>query len=539
MIFPLLRPLALTACALLLPLAADAQSTGASAPITYVYLRGASDTLGTEVITRSPATVQGVLSMKGVPRIVWTQAHSGGVPGALTLQVYMGAAAANAAANADANAAPSQTATVTMRGDSAQLDAIVGAQTMHQALPSRSGALALVNSSVLHAALLASRARALKADTLPVFLTSGAQTMNAVVTQSGDTTVFAMAGMAMRIVAASDGLPSTIGIAAQGVRVVRAGHAVAPPKPPEPISYDAPPGAPYTAEEVHIATGRGYELVGTLTRPAGAGKLPVMITITGSGQQERDERLMGVLAGYALFRDVADTLGRRGIAVLRVDDRGAGASGGRSTLATATSADFADDVRASVAWVRTRRDLDAARIGLVGHSEGGMIAPMVAATDPAIRAIALLAGPAYNGRQILLFQNRQGIDQMPGLSATQRDSIFATVPAQLDSVGRATPWIGYFMQHDPVATARQVKQPVLILQGATDRQVTPEQADTLAAAFRAAGNRAVTMRKFPDTNHLFLWDPTGLPSGYGQLADTHIRRDVLGALSDWAVAVMK
>jgi hypothetical protein len=163
---------------------------------------------------------------------------------------------------------------------------------------------------------------------------------------------------------------------------------------------------------------------------------------------------------------------------------------------------------------------------------------MVASTDPKIHAIALLAGPAYDGRRVLMFQNRQSIDNAPGLSATQRDSIWKTVPAALDSLGKANAWIGYFMTHDPIKAARLVKQPVLILQGATDKQVTPEQADTLVKAFKAAGNTDVTMKKFPATNHLFLNDPSGLPSGYPQLKDAKLRREMLGALADWAVRVM-
>jgi len=204
----------------------------------------------------------------------------------------------------------------------------------------------------------------------------------------------------------------------------------------------------------------------------------------------------------------------------------------------ATSADFADDVRSIVAWLKARPDIDARKIALVGHSEGGMIAPMIAAGDPSIKAIALLAGQAYSGRRVMMFQNREAIDQAP-LTPAQRDSIWATVPSRLDTLATTNKWIGFFMTHDPVATARRVKQPVLILQGDTDHQVTPEQADTLAAAFKAGGNRAVTMKRFPATNHLFLPDPSGLFSGYGALTDTKVRREVLGTLADWLVATLR
>jgi dipeptidyl aminopeptidase/acylaminoacyl peptidase len=167
-----------------------------------------------------------------------------------------------------------------------------------------------------------------------------------------------------------------------------------------------------------------------------------------------------------------------------------------------------------------------------------MIAPMIAATDPTIKAIALLAGQAYTGRRVMMFQNREAIDQAP-LSPAQRDSIWATVPSRLDTLATTNKWIGFFMTHDPIATAKRVKQPVLILQGETDHQVSPEQADTLVAAFKAGGNRAVTMKRFPATNHLFLNDPSGLFSGYGALKDTRVRREVLGTLADWLAGVMK
>lgn len=156
-----------------------------------------------------------------------------------------------------------------------------------------------------------------------------------------------------------------------------------------------------------------------------------------------------------------------------------------------------------------------------------------------MRAIVLLAGTAYSGRRVMMGQNRDALDAAPGLTPAQRDSIWKTLPARLDTLAAQNKWVAFFMAHDPLATARRVRQPVLVLQGDTDRQVTPEQADTLAAAFRAGGNRNVTMRRFPATNHLFLADPSGLAQGYGALKDTHVRRDVLGALADWLVQVLR
>jgi fermentation-respiration switch protein FrsA (DUF1100 family) len=112
------------------------------------------------------------------------------------------------------------------------------------------------------------------------------------------------------------------------------------------------------------------------------------------------------------------------------------------------------------------------------------------------------------------------------------------VPAALDSLARANRWMRYFMITDPLVTARQLRQPVLVLHGDTDMQVTPEQADTLGAAIRRAGNRAVTVRRFPATNHLFLTDSVGAPGGYAALTNTKVRKDVLGTLADWAVQVL-
>src|SRR5689334_1288422 len=228
--------------------------------------------------------------------------------------------------------------------------------------------------------------------------------------------------------------------------------------------------------------------------------------ITGSGPENRDEEIG--IEGYRPFRQIADTLGRRGIAVLRLDDRGAGGSDVGPTGANGpTSADFADDIRAALAYLRTRPEIDGNRLALVGHSEGGMIAPMVAATDPKLRALVLMAGPAHTGRAILKYQNEYAIDSMLHLGGARRDSALRTVDAKLDSAAKAMPWMHFFLDYDPIATAKRVTQPVLILQGATDRQVTPEQGPALAAAFRAGGNRDVTLKVFPSTDHLFLADP--------------------------------
>ena len=258
-------------------------------------------------------------------------------------------------------------------------------------------------------------------------------------------------------------------------------------KPVEKPDYSAPPGAPYTAEEVSFTGPGSITLGGTLTKPAQvSGRLPAAITITGSGQEDRDEYIP-FAGGVRLFRQVADTLSRVGIAVLRLDDRGLGASGG--VFATSTTADFADDIRAAVAYLRSRPDLDPDRIALIGHSEGGIIAPMVAATDPRLRAIVTFGGFGEKMIEISMAQNRWILDHTPSLSAGQRDSLMVAARASLAPERQTSPMVKFWMSYDPAPAARQVKAATLILQGETDRQVPVENAEKLAALIRSGGNK--------------------------------------------------
>lgn len=301
------------------------------------------------------------------------------------------------------------------------------------------------------------------------------------------------------------------------------------------IDYSAPLGAPYTAENVTVPTPMGHTLAGTLTLPVGASRanpVAAIVTITGSGAQERDESLE-MLPGYRPFRQFADTLGRRGIAVLRMDDRGTGSSTGNH--ATATSADFAQDIRAGLAYLRTRPEIDAARLGLLGHSEGGLIGPLVALKEPQLRAMILMAGPSWGGRRILEFQLGNLGRADTTLTGARLDSALKRIPSRIDSLKASNPWMGYFIDHDVLAIARQVKVPVLILNGGTDQQVTPEQAEELAAAIRSSGNRDVTVRVFPDLNHLFIYDQVGSPLGYGRLTRSAVEPVVVGTVVEWLV----
>lgn len=501
--------------------------------VAYIYLRGA-DTVAIERVVSRPDGVRGELVVKGQPRLVWNQQiDATNMPGPFDLDVF--------AATASAGALPAQSVTLRVVKDSGFMDINAnGATNTVQRLAVPTSSEWMLNSSVLHTDVLASLALKRKQDTVNIVLAQGGTQIKMAVRKVADTVIVNMVGSDARFVRDARGLKEATMNGNTSVRRVSAADMpkLALKTMSDKPSYAAPAGAPYTAEDVVINTEAGFQLAGTLTRPRGVAKPPVVITISGSGEQERDSRL-GPVPGYAIFRDIADSLSRRGIAVLRVDDRGVGASTGRESRRVATSADFANDVREVVKFVRARTDVDGARIALVGHSEGGMIAPMVASQDKAIRAIVLLAGPAYAGRRVMMFQNQDVVNQNKALSQAQRDSIMATVPARLDSIAATEPWIGFFMQHDPLKVAKLVSQPVLILQGETDRQVTPEQGDSLAATLKVAGNTDVTLRKFPATNHLFLADTSGVASGYASLPDKHVRRVVLGTLADWLSIKLK
>ncbi|MGI8547115.1 MAG: alpha/beta hydrolase family protein [Gemmatimonadaceae bacterium] len=300
--------------------------------------------------------------------------------------------------------------------------------------------------------------------------------------------------------------------------------------------YSAPAGAPYTAENVTVQTPMGHTLAGTLTLPGGASRAhPVgaIVTITGSGPEERDEYIG--LQGYRPFRQLADSLGRRGIAVLRMDDRGTGASKG--TFKGATSADFAEDIRAGLAYLRTRPEIKVNSLGVMGHSEGAVIAPMVAEKEPTLRAIVLLAGVARPAMSVMKFQMANNIKHDTALTGVKRDSAIAAIPTTISSMMAKDPWLQYFLTYDPAATARHVKTPaVLILTGANDQQADPTQVPEWAAAFRAAGNPDVTAQVVPNVSHLFAYDTNGYPGNYVKLKPpVMIEPEVVGTIVDWLV----
>lgn len=163
---------------------------------------------------------------------------------------------------------------------------------------------------------------------------------------------------------------------------------------------------------------------------------------------------------------------------------------------------------------------------------------MIAASDARLAGIVLMAGPAYNGQQILDYQLANGIRGTPSIPEAKRDSAITAARAQFDSTAARTPWMRYFITYEPLPTLKKVKQPVLILQGATDQQIRAEEAQMIERTLRASGNTRVATHVFPERNHLFLRDPDGHPNGYAKLTDAKVDGEVLGTLAAWLVATL-
>jgi dienelactone hydrolase len=482
-------------------------------------IRVGSDTVVIERFARVGDTLQGSVGMKGQPRQDYVAVFGS--------QFTIGTLSLNVVRDGATDAAPTQRIRVTMVGDSV----IAEVNGAIQRFKTSTGAVALMNNSFALAEQFTRRARAAGGTAeIPAWALSGGTTLTVSLRAVGpDSMTLTVGGVEERLKVDATGRILGGAIPSQHLDVIRVGAAMAATLRLGKVDYSAPAGAPYTATEVTLSGPGGITLGGTLTVPAGAaGRVPAVVTITGSGQQDRDEYIP-VAGGYRPFRQVADTLGRRGIAVLRLDDRMVGQSGGK----VGTTADYADDIRAAVAFLRTRPEIDGDRVALLGHSEGGMIAPMVAASDPRLKGIVLLAGPAENGLDIIHFQQRNAIEHDSTIRPAARDSVIRAAATSLDSLAHTSAWLEFFLHYDPLATATRVKVPVLILQGATDHQVTPEQADKLATAMRQGGNRDVTVHVFPGLNHLFVPDTSGQPSGYASLNSSRVSADVLGMLADW------
>ncbi len=427
---------------------------------------------------------------------------------------------------------------VTVDGDSLRITSHLG-RTSRTVVRAGRALLVLPPQSIFSFVELARRAGG--RDTTAMLLVAGADTLlPAEVRFGGDSGEVRFAGLEILLRHGAAGGPE-LTVPVQRVRAVLAGlHDSLPPlaglrRPP--ADYSAPAGAAWTAEEVRVPAGAvpdTFSLACTLTRPrAGRLPFPAAVTITGSGMQTRDSDLWPLLLGYRIFGQVAERLGAAGIAVLRCDDRTAGGSGGRAD--SVTTADLAEDTRAQLRWLRARRDIDGKRLALIGHSEGGVIGPLLAAQERSLAALVIMAGPSKNGTEILVDQVR-----WPILTATELPEETRAVRMQeaelavRDDSLPALPWLRWFRHYDPLKAARLVRQPTLILHGALDRQVTVGQADTLAAAIRAGGNRRVEVRVFPGLNHLFLPSATdGSPAEYTSLRETRVPAEVLDTLVHW------
>jgi uncharacterized protein len=332
---------------------------------------------------------------------------------------------------------------------------------------------------------------------------------------------------------------------------------------------------PYEVEEVAFASG-DHRLAGTLTLPEGPGPHPAIVLISGSGAQDRDGR-NPALPGYAPFRWLADHLTRHGVAVLRFDERGVAASGGDHL--SATTADFADDVQAALAFLQRRAEVDPLRIGLLGHSEGGLIAAMVAARSSDVAFVVNMAGSAVPSDEVLITQvgriaeamggseadvaaavaqqrtalafaadeDWQGLEdylvdlavpQLEALPAVQREGLgdlgaFARRQAGAQIEAYRSPWMRFFLAHDPAPDWRNVGVPVLALFGGLDVHVDVAQnVPALEEALAAAGNDDVTVRVFDRANHLFQEAERGGPDEYLTLEMAFVP-GFLTAITDW------
>ena len=398
-------------------------------------------------------------------------------------------------------------------------------------------------------------------------LDQGNAKIPATVVVHGDTIVASMAAVQASYVAVLTAARDSLrGAFTQGAPLpLDMGRVSALPTPVRP--QEPKPPFPYRTQDVSFASVPGVRLAGTIAVPAGAGPFSAVVMVTGSGAQNRDEELLG----HKPFLVIADYLARHGIASLRYDDRGFGRSTGN--FAAATSADFANDAQAAVEFMRTQTGVARDRVGIVGHSEGGLVAPIVAARDPNVAFIVLLAGPGLPGDSILLMQEEliakaSGVPQAAidtnaevntrlfAAIKSARDSadaaarvaaitnrMVASLPADEQAQGRArlalaekqvlSPWMQYFLKYDPRPTLEKVHVPVLALDGSLDLQVPPKQdLAAIDAALTRGGNRDHRVELLPGLNHLFQPATTGSPSEYATIEET-FSPAALKIIADW------
>lgn len=341
-----------------------------------------------------------------------------------------------------------------------------------------------------------------------------------------------------------------------------------------------PEDLPYNAEEVTFYND-GNTFAGTLTYPLTGDRFPAVVMITGSGAQNRDEEIYG----FKIFRIIADYLTKSGIAVLRYDDRGVGGSKGK-TVNESTTADFAGDVIAAVEYLKTRGNIDPLKIGLMGHSEGGIVAPLVASKTGGIAFIVLMAGTGVKGIDIIKEQSKlimkaenatdkdiEGYIMMIDLiyETLQKDGNIKDLEKQLEENVEASfekmtteekkaikdkdayiketvqstikqfssKWMRFFLNYDPAIALTKVTCPVLVLFGEKDLQVPPLQNQKfIEDALRTAGNNDFTVKVFPDANHLFQEAGTGSPNEYPQLPREFVP-GFLDTVNEWILQKVK
>lgn len=330
---------------------------------------------------------------------------------------------------------------------------------------------------------------------------------------------------------------------------------------------------PYTVKEVTFENEiAGIKLAGTMTVPKqGADPKPAVVMVSGSGPQDRDE----ALAGHKPFWVIADHFSRQGIAVLRFDDRGVGKSEG--DYASATSVDLSTDAAAAVEYLRSLPEIDTKRIGICGHSEGGLIAPMVAAKDKDLAFVILMAGTGVNGEEILKSQSvlilkasgatERIIEQQSALQKAllklalqdppltdrafvekaeelvveltdaKEGSVEASAAAKAAAAQLTGPWMRYFLQYEPTTSLEKLSCAVLAINGSKDLQVDPDlNLPAIEKALKAAPTEDYKVVELDDLNHLFQHANTGSPSEYGDIEET-FDPAALKLMSEWILGL--
>ena len=349
------------------------------------------------------------------------------------------------------------------------------------------------------------------------------------------------------------------------LRLERSEAAASKPKRPQLEAIAArTPG--YASSEVgFINPAGGHRLAGTLTVPQGKGPFPAVVLVHGSGPLDRDETILE----HKPFLVLADHLSRQGIAVLRYDKRGVKQSGG--VYKDATTRDFAADAEAAVAFLRSRPEVDAGRIGMIGHSEGGMIAPIVAARDPKLAFVVMLAGPGVRGELLMVEQIALGTRAagMPAeavareralnravfaaivaeaqperardkarqlMEDAERQGILAAGTAAQRAPAFTSPWFHAFLRHEPGPVLQSVRQPILVLNGERDLQV-PAAMNLAAIRSALQGNPRAVVKELPALNHLFQTARTGAGSEYAEIEES-VAPLALETVSGWIRATL-